>query len=527
MKKVTSIYLIVLVVFAAQLGVDQIEDSHLNVALWTTILHAEEEDEEAEEEEDPRPERKIAPTGIAIYEKLSKFTEAMAEAGEARENGDTERAQEYFEKAQEVLDNLLKRTRGLNGNEMSQIHRSYVLFAFETENDALAVKHLELALQFREEVPYVIEEQILFQLSQYAFQAEDFETALSYAMEWLELTYKQNPGQIYYIALIYWQLAEQIEDKIAAEIEARKENLGTDERLELEKQIRASYQDDLHANYNQVINYIGIAIESREAGGEEVKESWWQILVSAYDRLEQYEQSLEIWSYLATYHPKKLYFLGLNKTYTQLGQEKKGVYALDVAFSGELLDKSTEIERLAGYVAGMFTPVRGLWILEAARDQELLDIDAKVLKSMGQYANISREVDLARTYLEELTELEPDATSLFHLGSAYSQLRRDKECIAAAEESLEVDDDDLRDADLVRFLLITCLISDGELSEAEDLATEIRSRALREEDDLTVTRAKGYLDYIKSLREQIQFKQDIEQMEEDYRQEKARESQQG
>ncbi|MDE0646245.1 MAG: hypothetical protein OXH84_08455 [Gammaproteobacteria bacterium] len=489
---------------------------------------------QSSDDEDPRPERNVQPMSLDTYEKLTKVAELMDE-GE-------------LDKAKENLDRMLNRSRGLNGNEIANIYRNLVWWANETNQEDLAVDYLKQALEYREEIPYHIEEGVLYQIAQYAFQREDFEETLDYLMQWMDLALNHGSKHVYFLANTYWALSYQIEEEAFEEIDRRTVGLEPIEKKELRDEILDSYRPRMQPHLEQVTHWVTTAIDKAQEealaelqtqyeeepvpeeeipGIEIIRESWWRLLVAAHDRLEQFEESLEIWELLATNHPKKEYFIGMHQSLAALDRTDESIYALEAAYWAGYLDTSDLIVSFVQKLGGTFSAIRALWILENEIDAELVEISPKIRKSQGQYASLSREEDRAIEYFEQYLEEEEDAKVYHQIAMRYFAVKRPTDCVEAAAKALELDKEQevVRDVSSLKILQSLCMIEAGDLTGATKSLTNIRKEAIREDDEDTENKAKSYLNYIKSLERQIEYREEVEQRERDYLEEKRKRQQ--
>lgn len=527
MIKARALCWLLAITFALQFVFDGVLGFHSP----TPVLAAKSSDDE-----DPRPERDIQPMSLDTYEKLSRVAEIMEE-GE-------------LDKAKENLDRMINRSRGLNGNEIANVYRNLVWWANETGQDDLAVEYLIAALEYRDEIPYHVEEGILYQIAQYAFQREDFEEALEYLMQWMDLAIKHSSKQVFFLANAYWALSYQIEEQAYEEIDRRTAGLEGVEKRDLRDEILDSYRPMMRPHLEQVTHWVEVAIEKAQEealaeleakyaeleqpvpeneipGIEIIRESWWRILVAAHDRLEEFEESLEIWQLLATNHPKKEYFLGMHQSLSALERLDESIYILEAAYWAGYLDSSDLILSFAQKLGGTFSAIRALWILETEIAAEKVEVTEKTHKAMGQYASLSREESRAIEYYEQYLEEVKDAKVYHQIAMRYLRAKRFTDCVEAAAQALELDQEQevLRNVPRVKILQSICMIEAGDLTDAREALTTIRKDALREKDDDTAGKAKSYQNYIDSLQKQIDFREEVEKQEREYLEEKRQRQQ--
>ena len=158
------------------------------------VMNAQTEGEEPPE--DPRPERKLQQISMEFFNLNEKITTAIDQ-------------DEDFEKARELLDQALDGPAQWNKREIAFFHRRYASLGQLLEDYDLVLEHVLNLLDYGEHIKYFVQEQALWQVATiYAAEYEDFETALDYIQQWLDLTNDWNEGSknYAYIGGIYTNL---------------------------------------------------------------------------------------------------------------------------------------------------------------------------------------------------------------------------------------------------------------------------------------------------------------------------------
>ena len=235
--------------------------------------------------EDPRPERNVPSMSESVYEQLSKFSYVLVPEQEEGE-GIWD-----LSNAQEILDRLLARSNGLNGNELAQIHRNYGWLAQEMGDTRLAIHHLTQVLEYRTSIRYAQEEMTLNNLSKLHFSLGNFEEALDFANQFMDLSADVQPRDYLWVAQIYYQLE----------------------------------------NFESLKYWIKLAIEGEQQSKRPIKEHWWHLLLTAVHSLEEWDEAVNIYEKLVVEHPKEAYWIALAQAYAQMDRDDDAAAALKSA----------------------------------------------------------------------------------------------------------------------------------------------------------------------------------------------------
>ena len=139
-----------------------------------------------EKSEDPRPKRKLLPVSSKFFNQIEKITTAIDE-------------EEDFEKAREILDQCLEQSKKWSERELAIFHRRYANVGLLLEDYDLTLEHLKKILEYREFIQYFEEERALWVIaSLYATQDEDYDTAIDYFQQWLDLKNDWDEGSRHY-----------------------------------------------------------------------------------------------------------------------------------------------------------------------------------------------------------------------------------------------------------------------------------------------------------------------------------------
>lgn len=436
--------------------------------------------------EDPRPKRTVPTMSSETYEKLAKFNEILLPTDdEGNPLPPEEVGERDLEGAQKILDNLLARYRRLNGNEMAQVHRSYAWLGQELEDTRLTIEHLTKILDYRESIAYVLEETTLNNLSKMHFTLEEWDEALDYAMQYMDLSISEGPNDYVYVAQIYIAMEDFENTKV----------------------------------------WIKLAISTAEEQGRTVKEYWYQILISSVNVLEQWDEVLDANKICVVKWPKNAYWLGMAQAFMQLGQEDNAMYCLECAHTAGLLQSDKDFTNYASMLALAGAPIRAARVLEEALEREIVEPNKKILTWLAQYYQISLEVDLAiQNYIKAAEDAE-EGELWGRLAMLYNERGQFEECIQAIDTAL-----DLGVKKRVTRLWLTkgsCQFSAEDYTAAKTTFTDLRKQLLRsddESDESLTAITRTYLKSVENELSRIAHEQDVRAAELAYEEEKRKRS---
>ncbi len=463
-----------------QLGVDLFVDAEWHTYSSHQLLSAQ------TAAQDPRPKRNVPPMTAQTFEKISKFNSIVSPEVKEGEEPPPENAPDTRDlaAAKKILDDMLARSRRLNENELAQIHRAYAWLASELEDTDLAIHHLSKVLEYRESITYGMEEQTLNNLSVLYFSEEQYDKSLDYALQWTELAVNIFPPTYAYVAQIYYALED----------------------------------------YEQVKVWVRRAMDKSNELMRPIKEHWWRLLLGAHSALEEYRDALEILRIVCVEYPTREYWLMMARTYSQLEEEKNSGYVLELASLLGVLDRESDYTNLASRAALSDAFIRAVWIFEEGLEAEIIEPTKKNYKTFAQYLHMSREADKAidayRKAAEGVEDEEDGDGRLHHLlALLFNETERYRECIEATDTAIELGG--LKNPNQTLFLKGVCQFSDDQLSAAKESFEEVERVAKRDDDESTEKTARQYIDSIDVEFQRIEYREDVERMEQEYREEKA------
>lgn len=461
-------------------------------------------DEEEEEPEDPRPERKPKTLTIEFFEQMERFVKVYEE-------------EEDVAKGREILDRMIERSRRWNNAELAVLHQRYARMGFDLDDIDLVVEHLLKLLEFREDIIYGVEEMTLFQLAQInANEYEDFDTALDYIQQWLDLKLDwEEDGRSYaFIANLY----------------ARKEV------------------------WEQTIHWMKRAIQKEEEEGDEIDENWWRVLLQAHltlsdeagagteSQIEHLEDALDLTQFLVLEYIEDVeYWNFLSGVYVRLAsalqdspddhQEEAdqlsqyGGFTLEGAYFLDLLTKETEYVRLVRGIANQGAFTRAAWIYQEGFDLEIIEQNFENLKRYGEYLQRSRAIEQAVAAYEAAVEIEEDANVLYLIATIYQSLDNYPKCVSFTEQAIRSTEGELKQPHQVKFLKGLCQFMDGQLGAAEETYRQLKEDIGENPEAARLKRLQtsiaSYEKFIENERGRIQYENEVEESWREYNEEKA------
>lgn len=339
----------------------------------------------AAEEREERKTRRVPTMTEATYKKLAE-------------------AQEFIDlkppnvvAAIEVLDDMMKRSRRYNGNEIGQIYNMYAFCYYLQEDIPRAIKAYEMVLAQGEDIPEGLEVSTLDNLSKFHFIEENFAESLKYMQLWLAKASNPGPDAYIFLGQVYYQL------------------------------------QDFNNSIAQIEKGIAVARER----GLIIRENWWQLLRYLYFELENWDRVLDILEILVRDFPKRDYWLQLAGIYGQEGFEKKQIYTYEAAHVAGFITRDRDIVNYAGLMAQDQVPYRAAQALQKGIDDEIVEETERNLQSLGQYWQLAQETDRAIPTYEKAGEQAEDGEILSRLASLYLEKDRFEECVDAAGRALE------------------------------------------------------------------------------------------
>jgi tetratricopeptide (TPR) repeat protein len=164
----------------------------------------------------------------------------------------------------------------------------------------------------------------------------------------------------------------------------------------------------------------------------EPKEAWLQLLLSLYLQRTAYREAVGVLERLVERFPRKAYWTQLSAVYSELGEHRKALAALEIAYGQGMLTEGRELVTLAQLYLYNEIPYKAAQVLEAGLAREAIASDAEAWELLATSWLSARERRKAIDPLER-------AARLSESGELYARLANvhlDQEDYAAARSSL-------------------------------------------------------------------------------------------
>ncbi len=452
-----------------------------------------------EKPEDPRPERKLQNPSQEWFLQLEKITAAVEEKD--------------YDRARELLDRQVERTRRWNEFELAVFHRRYLDLALELDDYDLMLVHAHKILEYRDNIQYFLEEYILYLIARIYATAEyegvNYETALEYIQQWLDLTNDWDEGSNNYVFI-------------------------------------ASVYSKLEDYYNTV-EWMLRAIDKAQEEGIDVRKEWWEQLWQTYRYLvlqlmdSPAEQDEYLYKALDLSRFLVLKYIEDKGQWTKLSSDLKEIedtsgptdeipsgtwaFAFEAAYHFGLLETDGDYSSLIGGMQSNEAVARAVLVFEEAFDLEIFERNFKNLNRYALLLYRSTDTEKAVVAYTEAVSFKEDATVLHTLASLHYSLDNFDQCISFADRALEATEGELRDPEQVKLIKGTCQFYNEDLD-----ASEATMLALREEigtdPETTVLesvreQAGQFIDLINDERTRIEYKNYVAELWREYNESKG------
>lgn len=410
--------------------------------------------QQSEEEEKPqRATRRIPAMSEQVFNQLSEAQELI----EAKD----------FGSAKEHLEKLVDRRR-LNGNERGQIYNLLAFIALEQEDNAAAIRNLELVLNEGDQITEGLETSVLYTLAQLHYLEENFTRSLEFMDRWLVKQTNPSPQPYVFIGQVYFQME----------------------------------------NFSKAVENIERAIEIAKATGVDIKENWWAMLRYFYYELKNLPKSIEILKILVRDFPKKDYWIQLCGMYSELDMDDKVLACFEAAHIGYHLDRESLMRTYAGLLLNENAPYRAAKYFHEAMEAGLVEESEQNYILKGQAYQFAQEHEAAIESLESAAELSEKGRTYEQLSQLYFERDQFQKCVDAADLAREKGD--LRREGALLLAKAMCLYNLDRLTQAR--ATFVESRRISrlqdmESDEHTASLWIGYIDKEKKRRDTLSQRQ--------------------
>lgn len=491
-RSITTCLIVCGAMFLIEFGVELAVQPNSSLSHLVGVMNAQIGGVE-EKPEDPRPERKIPNPSQEWFLQLEKITAAVEE--------------QDFDRAIEMLDRQVARTRRWNEFELAIFHKRYLdLALIHLEDYELVLEQAKKILEYSDHIQYYMEETTLYLIARIYASDEyrDFETSLDYIQRWLDLTNDWDEGADNYafIANIY------------------------------------SYMEDYHKTEEWMLR----AIDKAQEAGIEVKKNWWVQLWQTYRKLAEelmdspserdsyLQKALDLSQFLVyEYIEDKANWTRMSLDYKEIeeasgttDEESRGTwaYALEAAFHFGLWDSEGEYNSVISGMQQQEVNARAALVFEEGFDQEIFERNFKNLNRYAQTLYLTANTEKAAAAYAEAVSFKEDATVLHTLASLHQLMDNYDQCISFADRALEATEGELRDPEQVKFIKGVCQFYKEDLDASETTMINLREEIGTDPDSTILSSlresAGQYLELINGERARIEYKEYIDGLWRDY-----------
>lgn len=224
--------------------------------------------------------------------------------------------------------------------------------------------------------------------------------------------------------------------------------------------------------YQQMIEPIENAMAVARKREKPVKEDWYGLLNFAYFQLEDYRKVRDIQKTLLQNWPKARYWKSLAGAYTELGEDRKLIYAYDAAFTQGMLTKETEFVTMAQLFLQADVPYKAATLLQTKMDNGEVAKSEKNYRLLSQAWQLSMEDEKAIPALKSAAALADHGELDARLANSYLNVGEYGECVQSANNAIRKGG--LKNPDNIQISLGMCLYN---LRRYADAKTAFRTAA--------------------------------------------------
>jgi len=303
--------------------------------------------------------------------------------------------EEKYAEAAKELDRMKDRRR-LNDHERALMWQTYGYIYSSQEQYKKAAESFEKSLE-KDALAESAARSTQYNLGQLYLATEQFDKALKTLLDWYGKTETPSADAEYTLSVAHVQAGQHAE----------------------------------------AIPYVKRAIANSSAP----REGWYQLLLSLYFELKQYQEVANLLEGMVLQFPKKVYWKQLSGIYAELKQEKKSLAVLQLAYSQGLLDERRDLVNLANLYLYHEVPYRAARVMEKGIEDGIVEPDVDAWELLSNSWLHAKEYDRALEPLTKAAEMSEDGDLFVKLAQVHLQ-REDWVKVRAALE-LAVDKGDL------------------------------------------------------------------------------------
>ncbi len=170
------------------------------------------------------------------------------------------------------------------------------------------------------------------------------------------------------------------------------------------------------------------------------REPWLNLLMSVHFELNQLRSVLDVCKRLVEIYPKRSYWLQLSSVYNELGDVRRALATLELAYAQGFVTRSNEIISLASLYIDQGIPFKAAEILEKEIDAGTVETNLNNMKMLSSAWLQSRERRRALAPLEKAAQLDTTGESFFLLAQVYVEAEQWKKAHEAAQKAFKKSD---------------------------------------------------------------------------------------
>lgn len=343
----------------------------------------------------------------ATMKRLAKIT--------ALTNPDTEKdpgAKPNFPEALKEIKSMERWCKkSCNDYEKAQVHRFYAFSYYSLEDYPKAIQAYKQVVSKSPNIPIGVELDSLFALSQLSFAQENYNDALKYLTDWMNLSTIVGADKYFLRGSINYSKG----DKKAAKVD------------------------------------VDRAVGMLEKKGKVPKESWYNLQLALNLEREKYKEAKPILEKLILNYPKPKWWTQYANVSGLLGSEKTQLAALDATYTMGGLEKRQDIVNTAYLYLGADVPYKAAKILKQGMDKGKVERNVKYLKVLANAYRAAKEPEKAIDTLNAAAKqakkedtankgkkkYRPEEGNVYaELTSLYGLNEQNKEAISAGKKAL-------------------------------------------------------------------------------------------
>jgi len=333
----------------------------------------------------------------SFFKKLGRVADLVSPAP----NKDGSEVPPNYPAGLEELRKIEKGCEKCNGYELAQIYNYFGFVYYSMDDMKNAVKYYDLVVQQAPLIPWGLELQTVYTLSQLAFSNEDYSAAVKYLNRWMEYADPPSADAFYLRA----QICYQMDDKKCAS------------------------------------GSINTAVKMVEDSGKIAKESWYSIQKALMLEKEDYKSSLVVLHKLVRHYPKKSYWQQLPSVYGVLERDKEQYYFLDASYVAGAFEKDSHYLNLAYLSMANDYPYKAAKVLEEGMKAKIVPRSEKNLETLSAAWRLSQEYKKAIVAMKEAADKAKDDGNLYaQLMDLYLTVDDNKSAVAAGNKALKLGD---------------------------------------------------------------------------------------